>query len=232
MRDDICTIPVTDAFEENDGCPICRMYDTVEKRILEYIMGAAMMEPDVRIETNRLGFCGRHYKRMLKMRGRLSLALILQTHAAEVRKNVTEANFLVSKAKKADRAEELLESCFVCEKIEWGFERMLDTLYKTYETNREFREMFDSQDYYCMNHYVMLSKGCQKKGMKRWGDDMLKVLSDKVKDTLSSLQADIDHYCRMYDYRNSGENADWGNSKDSIERTIAFLIGDDEVLPK
>ena len=51
MRDDICTIPVTDAFEENDGCPICRMYDTVEKRILEYIMGAAMMEPDVRIET-------------------------------------------------------------------------------------------------------------------------------------------------------------------------------------
>ena len=145
MRDDICTIPVTDAFEENDGCPICRMYDTVEKRILEYIMGAAMMEPDVRIETNRLGFCGRHYKRMLKMRGRLSLALILQTHAAEVRKNVTEAGFLVSKAKKADRAEELLESCFVCEKIEWGFERMLDTLYKTYETNR-------------LSHYVMAYK--------------------------------------------------------------------------
>ena len=128
MRDDICTIPVSDAFEENDGCPICRMYETVEKRILEYIMGAAMMEPDVRIETNRLGFCGRHYKRMLKMRGRLSLALILQTHTAEVRKNVTEANFLVSRSKKADRAEDMLDSCFVCEKIEWGFERMLNTL--------------------------------------------------------------------------------------------------------
>ena len=66
--------------------------------------------------------------------------------------------------------------------------------------------------------------------MKRYGDDMLKVLSDKARDTLKSLQDDIDHYCRMYDYRNTGENADWGNSKDSIERTIAFLTGDDELL--
>ena len=71
MRDDICTIPVTDAFEENDGCPICRMYDTVEKRILEYIMGAAMMEPDVRTVTNKTGFCEKHYRNMMGKRGRM-----------------------------------------------------------------------------------------------------------------------------------------------------------------
>lgn len=230
MRDDICTIPISDAFEENDGCPVCRMYNTVEKRILEYIMGAAMMEPDVRIETNRTGFCERHFKKMLGMRGRLSLALMLQTHTAEVRKNITEAGFFVSSAKKADRAEEVLRSCFVCEKINWGFERMLETLYRTYENNREFRELFDSQDYYCFKHYSMLASGCNRKNMKRYGEDMMKVLSEKVENTMKELQADIDHYCKMYDYRNAGENADWGNSKDSIERTIAFLIGDDEVL--
>ncbi len=229
MRDDICTIPISDAFEENDGCPVCRMYNTVEKRILEYIMGAAMMEPDVRIETNRTGFCERHFKKMLGMRGRLSLALMLQTHTAEVRKNITEAGFFVSSVKKADRAEEVLQSCFVCEKINWGFERMLETLYRTYENNREFRELFDSQDYYCFKHYSMLAGGCNRKTMKRYGEDMMKVLSEKVANTMKELQSDIDHYCKMYDYRNAGENADWGNSKDSIERTIAFLIGDDEI---
>ena len=31
MREDICTIPVSDVFEVNDGCPICRMYDMLEK---------------------------------------------------------------------------------------------------------------------------------------------------------------------------------------------------------
>ena len=60
MRDDICTIPVSEVFEVNDGCPICRMRDMLEQRTVEYIMGAAMMEPDVRIETNRAGFCHVH----------------------------------------------------------------------------------------------------------------------------------------------------------------------------
>ena len=230
MREDICTIPVSDAFEENDGCPVCRMYDTVEKRILEYIMGAAMMEPDVRIATNEVGFCGKHFKRMLKMRGRLSLALMLQTHTEEVRKNITEANFLVSSAKRASRASELMDSCFVCEKINWGFQRMLDTIYRTYENDREFRELFGKQDYYCFNHYAMLVNGSNRKNMKRWGDDFVKSLEEKATATLKGLQDDLDHYCRMYDYRNSGENADWGNSKDSVERTIAFLTGDTEVL--
>lgn len=38
MREDICTIPVSEVFEPKDGCPICRMRDTVETRMVEYIM--------------------------------------------------------------------------------------------------------------------------------------------------------------------------------------------------
>ena len=64
MRDDICTIPISEVFEENDGCPICRMRDTIEERITEYILGDAMMEPDVRISTNQVGFCEEHYDKM------------------------------------------------------------------------------------------------------------------------------------------------------------------------
>ena len=88
MREDICTIPISEAFEENDGCPVCRMYKTVEDRIVEYIMGAAMMEPDIRIETNRLGFCEKHLRAMMKRRGRLQLALMLETHTDELYKEL------------------------------------------------------------------------------------------------------------------------------------------------
>ena len=107
---------------------------------------------------------------------------------------------------------------------------MLDTIYRTYENDREFRELFGQQDYYCFKHYAMLVNGANRKNMKRWGDEFVKVLGDKVAATLSGLQDDIDHYCRMYDYRNAGENADWGNSKDSVERAIAFLTGENDVI--
>ena len=87
MRDDICTIPVSEVFEVNDGCPICRMKKTVEDHIIDYIMGAAMMEPDIRIETNKTGFCNEHYDMMLSHKGRLSLALMLETHLDYINDN-------------------------------------------------------------------------------------------------------------------------------------------------
>ena len=46
MRYDITNIPVAEGFEEGDGCPICRLRNTLEKRAVEYITGAAMMEPE------------------------------------------------------------------------------------------------------------------------------------------------------------------------------------------
>lgn len=224
MREDICTIPISEAFEENDGCAVCRMKRTVEERILDYIMGAAMMEPDIRIETNRLGFCERHLKMMMGRRGRLQLALMLETHTKELKDAVFKGGLLSSRSKNAEKAEERRCSCFVCEKIGWGFERMTETIYRTYEADRDFRSIFDSQDMYCLEHYSMLVRGCGKK-MKRYGGEFCDTLEKKAGAYLGELSADLKKYCSMYDYRNSGADADWGNSKDSIERTFEFLTG-------
>ena len=79
MRESILTIPINEVFEPREGCPICAMRNTVEQHISEYIMGAAMMEPDVRMETNRLGFCHTHFNSLLKQNNRLSLGLMLNT---------------------------------------------------------------------------------------------------------------------------------------------------------
>ena len=40
---------------------------------------------------------------------------------------------------------------------------------------------------------------------------------------LESVGGDVSHFCKMFDYRNAGPNADWGNSRDSIERAILAL---------
>ena len=84
MRYDITNIPVAEVFEERDGCPLCRLRDQLEQRVVEYITGAAMMEPDIRIQTNKQGFCIDHYRQMLARRNRLSVALILDSHLDEM----------------------------------------------------------------------------------------------------------------------------------------------------
>ena len=44
---------------------------------------------------------------------------------------------------------------------------------------------------------------------------------------LKEVGEDVSHFCKMFDYRNAGEGADWGNSRDSIERAIRLLTGVD-----
>lgn len=226
MRDDICTIPVSEVFEEKDGCPICRMYHTVEERIIKYILGDAMMEPDVRIETNRLGFCREHLDNMMSHRGRLQLALMLQTHIDEVNHKVFAKNFLNSPQKKAEKAKSITDTCFICNKIEWGVSRMIETIYRLYESEKDFRELFNAQPQFCMHHYERLINGIDKRRFPRYSKEMADNLTRITKEYISSLYDDISKYCKMYDYRGAASgNADWGNSKDSVERTVAFLSG-------
>ena len=213
MRNDICTIPVNEVFEEVDGCPICRMKHTVEEHILDYIMGAAMMEPDVRIETNRQGFCPDHLGKMMARRGRLPLALMLES-------NMNETKDII---KKPAKAKELENSCFVCNKIEWGFSRMLETVCRSYETDREFRALFDAQEHFCLPHYNMLMAIADKKHMRRYHSEFANVLKEKTSAYAETLAQDLKKYCSMYDYRAGGKDADWGNSKDAVERTAKFL---------
>lgn len=223
MRDDICTIPVSEVFEVNDGCPICRMKKTVETHIIDYIMGAAMMEPDVRIETNKKGFCREHFSDMLSHRGRLALALMIETHLDEQKKVIFDGKLFNSPIKKASKVSRLNESCFICDKIEWGMSRMIETLYRCYETEMDFRDLFNNQKMFCLPHYEMLVNNMDKKKMRNFGDVFVKNITRITEEYLSTLTTDIKNYCKVYNYQGNKENCDWENAKDSVERSIGFL---------
>ncbi len=224
MRDDICTIPVSEIFEENDGCPICRMYKRAEDRIVDYILGDAMMEPDVRIATNKVGFCERHYDKMLSHRGRLQLSLMLQTHIDEINRDIFDKK-LLSNSKKGEKAGKISETCFICDKIEFGVSRMLETIYRTYENERDFRAMFDSQPQFCLPHFEMLMAGYDKKKMKRYGSEFVSSLTRITGDYSRELYKNISEYCKVYDYRFKGEKKPSEAELNSVENAIAFLTG-------
>ncbi|MBQ8825769.1 MAG: hypothetical protein IJ007_01600 [Oscillospiraceae bacterium] len=225
MRESLLTIPISEIFEPREGCPMCRLRDMLETRTVEYIMGAAMMEPDVRIETNKLGFCGTHLRQMMKQKNRLSLALMLQTHIESVHTELfTRKKLFEPKNARAQRLSRINETCFVCSKIDWGMERLMRTFFEMY-SSAEFRQLLSEQEYICLPHFDLLMSLAPVYLKKGELTAFEKDIGRLVELHIGKLYEDVSHYCNMYDYRNTGKDADWGNSKDSIERSVKFLTG-------
>ncbi len=222
MRDDITSIPISEIFETQDGCPICRMRDLLEKRVVEYITGAAMMEPDVRKETNKLGFCYTHYEQLLKQHNHLGVALMMESHLDSLQKRIFGGVFHDA-GKQGKAATEAMSTCFVCARVEKNMEQMSDNLCKLWEREREFRDTFAAQPTLCLPHYALLMEAAGRTMSKRTRGDFGDAASKLAKEELANLRADVHHFCEMFDYRNSGENADWGTSKDAVERCVHFF---------
>lgn len=223
MRESLLTIPISEVFDPKEGCPLCRMRDMLETRTVEYIMGAAMMEPDVRIETNRAGFCHTHLSQMMKQKNRLSLALMLQTHLEQTSRELfSRKKLFEGKNAKKQKLSQINESCFVCEKIDWGMERLMKTFFEMYG-NEDFRQLLNEQEFICLPHYDLLLRIAPSYLKKDMLSGFEKDIGDLTEKYMDTLYGDVSHYCTMYDYRNTGKDADWGNSKDSIERAVKFL---------
>ncbi len=226
MRESILTIPINEVFEPREGCPFCAMRNTVEQHISEYIMGAAMMEPDVRQETNRLGFCHTHFNLLLKQNNRLSLGLMLNTYLAELRGNVFEnKSIFFSKGAKAKKAGEVSETCFVCSKVNWGVEHMLETVFTMYRQDGKFRALYASQPYICVPHYNLVMSKVSQSLPKNEQKPFIEATDRLMESYIKQLNSDVNDFCNSFDYRNAGKlhGEDMEHVRSSIERAIEFL---------
>lgn len=219
MREDLCSIPVNDVFRPRAGCPVCLMRDMLEDRMATYITGAAMMEPDVREETNRQGFCKTHFDQILARGSRLSVALLLESLLQEVETELFAQNNQNHK-KLQEKQEARAHSCFVCNTLETNMHNLIRNTIELWQKDPEFRKLYADQQYICLPHYGLLT-GAAKKMHKKTFAPFFADTTRLAKDYLHTLNGDITHFCRMYDYRN--KDADWGNSKDAIERAIEYL---------
>lgn len=224
MKEHIYTIPVTEAFSKSKTrCPFCALKEKLEKDELELILGASMMEPEIRQETNDKGFCSRHFNKMFTMKNRLGLALMLETHLDSLKKEIKTGNIFSRDigAKSVSRIERLEQTCYVCDRIEDKISKMFTTAAYLYDEEKDFRASFDEVRYFCLPHYKEYLLAAKRVLPKDAYADLVRAANEKVSAYLDSLKDDVSLFCKKFDYR--FDDLPWGESKDSVERSIKFL---------
>ena len=226
----IYTIPVNEAFDlvgekPECGCPFCVLYRRLQEDELDIILGASMMEPDIRIKTNEQGFCLDHYGMMLVRKRMLGMGLILESHLAEVKKRLKGKAVLGNKRTAAIASlGELEADCYVCGRIKKNLNAMVATAVYLWESDPVFPKKFAKAPYFCLPHYRMMLDYASKKMGKRVFPDFYDAAYAIEEKYLDSLTEDVSWFCKKFDYRYDEEP--WYNSKDSVQRSIRFLSGD------
>ena len=235
MAEQLYTIPINEAFDEKQGCPLCRLRQKLENQSLSYIMGAAMMEPDIRIVTNQLGFCREHFHKMLGMGNRLSLALMLDSHLQYVAQQLPEAEEKkpgrLGKLKKYDGespAPHMLgqaKSCYVCRRAAEFEQKYISNVVYIWKKDPAFQEKLRAQPYFCLEHAALLlaqgQKDLSETGYLTFSRDILELCRNKMKD----LSAHVTEFCRSFDHENAGKPLS-PEARSAVEDAVAFLSGD------
>lgn len=225
----IYTIPINEAFEECEGkagkCAFCEIYEKFDKDETDLILGASMMEPDIRQKTNELGFCGEHYAKMLRAGKKLPVALMLESHLATVAEKVRVNRFIPGKSVKRSAAKlgKLSESCYICSRLSDNFSKVLDNAVYLWVTDRDFKKKVSSQSCFCLPHYAAFLEAA-KNGMSSSDfssfSSSVRLIEEKY---LEKVRGNVSFFIKKFDYRY--ENEPWGDSKDAVEKAVVLLSG-------
>lgn len=240
MKEEIYTIPVNEAYDTDEECPLCFLKKRLEAEGVEYALGAAMMEPDYREKTNEKGFCNKHFSQMLQKQNKLSLALILDTHLEEVRKAVSEYEKELPKLlsakdgmfkkqkdvptkKLTDFLNKVNNSCVICEHVDYTMTRYIKVLFFMWQKDDDFKKKFEKSKGLCLKHFEELAEASNLYLNKKQQAEFLKILLEKQINELSRIQEDIHKFTLKFDYRN--KDMEWGTAIDAPKRTVEKIAG-------
>lgn len=239
MKEKLYTIPVNEAFEADDECPFCHLERQAERSALRFVAGpgASYMEPDVRAATDGAGFCRVHMKKLYDYGNALGAALMLQTYYAGLLEEFHEDAAGAKPPEKRElfqkkqppredgwwqRLESRVDSCYICDKIEYNMERYYATFFALVK-DPEFREKVERSKGFCLGHFARLLKLSEEQlpqGQREWFYGKVIPL---MEENLVRVKEDLDWLIAKYDYRNAG--ADWKNSRDALQRAMQKLEG-------
>lgn len=238
MKEKIYTIPMNEAYDTDCECPLCLLENKLEHDAVNFALGDAMMQPDHRELSNKVGYCSKHFSLMMQRKNKLSLALVLETHLQEIRthleKYAQRAPTLSKPTLRRNPAQELTDelcafldevnnSCVVCQKIDSTMEHYLDVLFYMWDNDEKFHEKFVKSKGVCLPHLKRLLKAMPKYLPKQRQNEFLAELLSKEMSELARIQEDVLKFTLKFDYRN--QDMPWGTAQDAPIRAVEKIAG-------
>ncbi len=240
MKEQLYTIPLNDAVNAGDECPFCFVERSLEQDSLDFVLGscASYMESDVRALTDAQGFCREHFKKMFDYGNTLGNGWILKTHFMKTRNDLDNEikRFRPGKLSLADKLKGKTasnsivdwvrsreDSCYVCRHSAEIYARYIDTFFVMFRDDDNFRSRIAASKGFCITHFGDLCAAADSKLSGPQLDAFYEMIFPLMQKNLDRLQEDVNWLIEKFDYRNA--DADWKESKDSVQRGMQKLKG-------
>ena len=246
MRETIDTMPLWDAFRQTELCPFCFLENHLQNLYLDMYLGDSVMEPDVRVQTNRNFFCREHTGLLYEQKvSKLGLALMSHTHLLEVQQQALTQMDAIEKAlrdsapvlKRVGAAKDINvqlaqpektveqreRDCVICARMDTHMKRYYETARHMWTHDAEFRQLFDQCTGFCLCHWSALLADAQGLMLSGGERDFILKLNEIEKKALAKMASDLEWFTKKFDYRNA--NAPWKDSKDALPRALNLLKG-------
>jgi Family of unknown function (DUF6062) len=227
---------VHDAYEQGGTCPLCTLMDGAERTCLASFQHSRVMEPNVRVKTNALGFCPDHLGKLFKGENKLGLGLVMLTHLQEKSAEVCSALDGSIEAAEGggrdrmrrirqiiDSLEALRDSCFICGLLAQDLARYSWTILYLWRKDPQFPPLFRASRGFCLSHFcTVLATACD---VLR-GDRLALWLHDAVpvmKRALAGLEDDLLAFTQLHKAENRSLGTD--EVRSALARTLQLLAG-------
>ena len=102
---------------------------------------------------------------------------------------------------------------------------MMETVFTMFAKDGKFKNLFKSQECFCVPHYHYLAEKSAEKMSKADRPELMKALDEIMQNYIKQLNSDVNDFCNSFDYRNAGKlhSAEMEHVRTSVERAIEFL---------
>ncbi len=216
MHETIYTIPLTESLEQESECPFCYLENKLEEEQVKYALGPAMMEPDHRMLSNRLGYCRRHTDKMNAAKLALPLALVMDTRMDEVimrlkseREVLQKKSRFLKKKNKTEKAlsvvTDLTVTCLVCDKISNTMSKFFYTFWYLYKKEPDFKARVLKSRGFCLPHFKDLLFAAKEHAGSKQEQYICELLDLEIQNLARNKQ-DVTGFISQFDYRHNKDD--------------------------
>jgi hypothetical protein len=225
---------VHDAYERDGECPLCDLEEAAEQAYLRSFEHSRAMEPQVRVQTNREGFCEEHLRKLYAGENKLGVGLVLHTRLQRLREELDAAlrdpgrgagrrGSARRMAGAARRIQALGGSCYLCRMLSRDRRRYAFTILYLWSRDPGFPPVFRASRGFCIPHFAaVLQEGLsamRADRLQRW----LAEAGPLMQDSLRRLEGELLSFTQLH----RAENRSLGTEEErtALARAVQKLGG-------